>query len=561
MFAKIQSTQFVLPLLLGTIVFMMAYPVILIFIKSFAINQPGQPSSWGFAGWVTAFNDRNLPSAMTNTFSLAAIRVGLSTVLALFFAWIVTRTDTPLKGFIEFMLWLGFFLPLLPMTIGWILLLDRQHGLLNKLLESIFTLSAPQFDPFSYWGIVWCHLGFSTSIRFLLITPAFRAMDASLEEAALTSGSNNIATLLRITLPVLAPAILVSTSLGFIKSLESFEIELILGIPAGIYVLSTRIYDFAHVDPPIYGAATALASIFLVAILILIWLQRVLLGQREFSTITGRDFRPRSVSIGPWRWVTLSLSMLFIFVFVLLPLGALLMGTFMRVIGFYNLQDAWTFRHWTTAFDDPIFVRALINTFILGIGAGVGGTLFYAVVSYFIVRTKFVGRGLIDFLLWLPWAVPGVLVGIALLWAILGSGNAVRVLYGTNIALILGIVIGQMPVGTQILKASTGQIAHELEEGSAVAGASWLTTFRRIILPLLSPALIAVGMVVFISAVRDISTLVFLSTSRTRTISLLMLDSIADANLERAAVLGMFTVVLIVFVALLARSVGLKVTV
>lgn len=442
MFVKTQTTSILIPLVLGVVVLAMAYPVILIFIKSFAVNQPGQPPAWGLGGWFTAFNDRNLPSAMSNTLSLAAIRVVVSTVLALFFAWVVTRTNTPLKNFIEFMLWLGFFLPLLPMTIGWILLLDQQHGLLNKLLIYVFGMEKGLFDPFSYWGIVWCHLAFSTSIRFLLMTPAFRTMDASLEEAAIASGSNGASTLLRITLPILAPAIVVSTALGFVKSLESFELELVLGIPAGIYVLSTRIYDFAHADPPAYGAATALASIFLVVILLMICFQTILLGKREYTTITGKGYQPRFLSIGRWRWVTYGFCMLFIFVFVLLPLGALLMGTFMRVIGFYDLKDAWTTRHWATAFDDPIFVRAATNTMVLGVGAGIGGTLIYAVISYFIVRTHFFGRRVLDFLLWLPWAVPGVLIGIALLWTILGSGDAVKLLYGTNFALMLGIVIG-----------------------------------------------------------------------------------------------------------------------
>jgi iron(III) transport system permease protein len=538
-------------------VLMMAYPVALLFLKSFSVNEPGQPTAWGLGGWITAFNDRTLLSTLANTFSLALVRIAITTVVAIFFAWVVTRTDTPFKGFIEFMLWLGFFLPLLPMTMGWILLLEPQYGLLNHLFMKPFNLGAPPFDIFSYWGIVWCHLAFSTSIRFLLMTPAFRTMDAVLEEAAQISGSNSFGTLLRITLPILAPAILTSTSLGFIKSLESFEIELVLGVPAGIYVLSTRIFDFAHLDPPVFSAATALASIFLFMIFVLIWFQHVLLKGRQYTTITGRGYTVRIISIGPWRWVTFALCMLFIFVMIVLPVGALLMATFMRVIGFYNLENAWTTYNWATAFDDPIFLRSLFNTLYLGVGASIGGTFIYAGISYFIVRTKFAGRKIVDFLSWLPWALPGVLIGIALLWTVLGSGDLIRMLYGTILAMILGIVIREMPIGTQILKAGMVQISDELEEVSTVSGASWLGTFRRIILPLLSPALLAVGLVVFITAVRDIPTMVFLSTYGTRTVSLLMLDAIADSNMERAAVIGIFIVCLIVVLALLARMLGL----
>jgi len=553
-----RAVELIVPLLMVAMVLMMAYPVVLLFIKSFAANEPGQPTTWGLEGWIAAFNDRTLPSTLANTFSLALVRIAITSVLAIFFAWVITRTDTPYKGFIEFMLWLGFFLPLLPMTIGWILLLEAQDGLLNRLLMKSFNLGASPFDIFTYWGIVWCHLAYSTSIRFLLMTPAFRTMDAALEEAAQTSGSNRFGTLLRITLPILTPAILTSTSLGFIKSLESFEIELVLGVPAGIYVLSTRIYDFAYLDPPVYSAATAVASIFLFMISVLILFQYFLLKGRQYTTITGRGYAVRAISIGHWRWVTFALCMLFIFVMIVLPVGALVMATFMRVIGFYDLENAWTTSNWATAFDDPIFLRSLYNTLYLGIGASIFGTLFYAVISYFIVRTKFAGRKIVDFLSWLPWALPGVLIGIALLWTVLGSGDLIRMLYGTILAMILGIVIREMPVGTQILKASMVQISDELEEVSTVSGASWLATFRRIILPLLSPALLAVGLVVFITAVRDIATMVFLSTSVTRTVSLLMVDAIADDNMERAAVIGVFIVCLIVVLALLARRLGLN---
>jgi iron(III) transport system permease protein len=162
-----------LPPFVALLVFMLAYPVGLLFIKSFVINRPGQPTAWGLEGWIAAFSDRGLPLALANTFSLGAVRVAITSVLAIFFAWVVTRTDTPWKGFIELMLWLGFFLPLLPMTLGWILLLDPHYGLLNKFLMKVFQLSAAPFDVYSYWGIVWCHLAFSTSVRFLLMTPAF----------------------------------------------------------------------------------------------------------------------------------------------------------------------------------------------------------------------------------------------------------------------------------------------------------------------------------------------------------------------------------------------------
>jgi iron(III) transport system permease protein len=545
-------------LLIGFLILLLAYPVGLLFVKSFVASRPGLPTVWTIHGWVAAFTDAKLPLALGNTFFLALVRILITTGLAIFFAWVVTRTDTPLKGFIEIALWLGFFLPLLPMTMGWILLLDPHYGLINKGFMRIFGLSEAPFDIYSYWGIIWCHLAFSTSVRFMLMTPAFAAMDAALEEAGLVCGNNRAGVLMRITIPALAPAVLASTALGFIRSLESLEIEMVLGIPAGIYVVSTQIWDFIHWEPPLYDRATALCSIFLLFIFLLVWLHSRFLRGREFTTVSGRGHFVGTFTLGRWRWVTCALCLLFIIVMIGLPLATLMMGTFMEVFGHFDLEKTWTTRHWTAIFTDVLFIRSLKNTIVLGLSAAIVGTLVYALISYAIVRTRLPGRRLIDVLSWLPWALPGVLISLALLWAVLGSGDAVKLIYGTVFLLGLAIVIKEMPLGTQIIKAAVQQISPELEEASNTSGANWFEYFRRILLPLLKPTIVSVAIIVFISAARDIATVIFLSTHETRTLSLLMLDHIADANQEKAAVLGVFVVFLIVALLFIGRLLGFR---
>jgi iron(III) transport system permease protein len=545
-------------LLIGLLVVLLAYPMALLFLKSFVASRPGQPVVWTIHGWTEAFTDVKLPIALGNTFSLAFIRVVVTTALAIFFAWVVTRTDTPFKGFIELALWLGFFLPLLPVTMGWILLLDPHYGLINKWLVNIFGLAEAPFNIYSYWGIVWCHLAFSTSVRFMLMTPAFSAMDAALEEAGLVCGSDRAGVLMRVTIPALAPAVLASTALGFIRSLESFEIEMVLGIPAGIFVVSTKIWDYIHWEPPLYDRVTALCSIFLLFIFLLVWLHRRFLRGREFTTVTGRSHIAESFTLGRWRWLTCGLSLLFISVMIFLPLLTLVLGTFMELFGHFDLETTWTMRHWSGTFTDPVFLRSVKNTIVLGCSAALVGTLVYALISYLIVRTEFPGRGLIDSLSWLPWALPGVLISLALLWTVLGSGDAVKLLYGTVSLLVLAIIIKEMPLGTQIIKAAVQQISPELEEASNTAGADWLDYFRRILLPLLKPTMLSVAIIVFISAARDIPTVVFLSTHESRTLSLLMLDYIAEANQEKAAVLGVFLVFVIFGFLLIGRLLGIR---
>jgi iron(III) transport system permease protein len=231
-------------------------------------------------------------------------------------------------------------------------------------------------------------------------------MDAALEDAARASGSTNLGVLMRITIPILAPAVLASTTLGFIRSLESLEIEMVLGIPAGIYVVPTKIWDYIHWEPPLYARATALCSIFLVFIFFLMWLHRITLRGREFTTVSGRSYMARIFSLGRYRWVAGGFSLAFIAIMIILPLATLIMGTFMEFFGNFATEKVWTTHHWTAVFADPVFLRSLKNTLLLGFGAGILGTLLYSVISYVIVRTRLSGRNIVDVLSWLPWALP-----------------------------------------------------------------------------------------------------------------------------------------------------------
>lgn len=558
LFAKLNPTALRFVLLIAIIACFTAYPIALLFLSSFQVSPPGQPIAWGLEGWRMAFSDAAVPKALWNTFVLGFTRVAITTVLSVFFAWVITRTDTPGKGFIEFMLWLGFFLPLLPMTLGWILLLDPNYGIINKLIVNWLGLSRGPFNIYSYGGIIWVHLAFSTCVRVILLTPAFKALDATLEEAAHVAGSSAIATLTRITVPVLMPAVLATTMLSFIKSMESMEIEIVLGVPARIFVFSTLVWDYTHFQPPAYHSATALSSIFLVAVFGLIWLQRTILGTREYTTVGGRGYSVRVARIGRWRWVAFGFSVAFIFVMIVLPMAVLVVGTFMKAFGYFSIPQPWTLNNWSGAFADPILLRSLRNTLILGVGAGGLGALLYAILGYNIVRSRVMGRQVLEFLAWLPWALPGVLISLALLWATLGIGKAVTPLYGTLYLLVLAIMIKELPLGTQIAKASVMQIGKELEESSFVSGASGPLTFCRIIIPLLLPAILATALVVFVSAVRDIPVVILLSSPSSRPLSLLMLDYMMAAETEKATVIGVFVVFIIIVVALIVRSFGLK---
>jgi iron(III) transport system permease protein len=535
--------------------FLVLTPLVLLILNSFQIARPGQPIVWGLEGWVKAFTTPGIIKAMTNTFTLAIIRQTIALALGCFFAWLIARTDLPMKGFLEFFFWIAFFLPALPQTMGWILLLDPKYGLLNQAFLSLGVFSQAPFNIYSFWGIVWAHLGGTVSIKVMLLTQAFRNLDAALEESSRISGASGWRTFFRIVVPVMMPAILVTTILGIIRSLEAFEIELVLGTPIGLQVYSTKIHELVTWEPPQFAPAMALSTVFLAILLLMVALQRRYIANKSYATLNGRGFSIRPTHLGRWRYSAFALVLAFGLIVTVVPTVLLVSGTFMKLFGFFNIPDPWTLDNWRATLGDPVLLRSLWNTLAIGLGSGLIGVLFYSLIAYVVVKTRHRGRAVLDFLSWLPWSIPGILLGVALLWTFLQTKIFLPI-YGTIYLLMIAMVIKSMPFGTQMIKSVLLQLGQDLEEASKVCGGTWLDTFRRVVLPLTMPALITVGLVGFISAARDISTVVLLGSAQSRTLSLLMLDFAAGAEFEKATVVAVIIVGLVVGAALFARALG-----
>jgi len=547
-------------LLLLVVGFLVLTPLVLMIINSFQIARPGQPIVWGLDGWVKAFSTPGIIKAMTNTFTLAITRQAIALLIGAFFAWLIARTDLPMKGLLEFFFWLSFFLPALPETMGWILLLDPKYGLLNQGLIGLGVVSQSLFNIYSFWGIVWAHMGGTVSVKVMLLAPAFRNLDAALEESSRISGASGWHTFFHIIIPVMMPAILVTTILGLIRSLEAFEIELLLGTPIGLQVYSTKIHELVTWEPPQFAPAMALSTVFLALLLLMVAFQRRYIANRIYTTVTGRGFSTRPTRLGRWRFPAFALVLTFALIITVVPTILLITGTFMKLFGFFNIAEPWTLENWRATLNDPVLFRSLWNTLAIGLGSGFVGILFYSLIAYVIVKTRYRGRWLLDFLSWLPWSIPGILLGVALLWTFLQTKIFLPI-YGTIYLLMVAMVIKSMPFGTQMIKSVLLQLGNDLEEASKVCGGTWVDTFRRVIFPLTMPALITVGLVGFISAARDISTVVLLGSGKSRTLSLLMLDFAAGAEFEKATVVAVIIVGLVVGAALFARMLGGQVSV
>jgi iron(III) transport system permease protein len=542
-------------ILLLVVGFLVLTPLVLMILNSFQIARPGQPIVWGLEGWVKAFNTPGITKAITNTFTLAITRQAIALFIGSFFAWLIARTDLPMKGLLEFFFWLSFFLPALPETMGWILLLDPKYGLLNQGLIGLGVINQSLFNIYSFWGIVWAHMGGTVSVKVMLLAPAFRNLDAALEESSRISGASGWHTFFHIIIPVMMPAILVTTILGIIRSLEAFEIELLLGTPIGLQVFSTKIHELVTWEPPQFAPAMALSTVFLGLLLLMVAFQRRYIANRVYTTVTGRGFSTRRTQLGRWRYPAFALVLSFALVITVLPTILLVTATFMKLFGFFNIAEPWTLDNWRATLNDPVLFRSLWNTLAIGLGSGFIGILFYSLIAYVIVKTRYRGRWLLDFLSWLPWSIPGILLGVALLWTFLQTKIFLPI-YGTIYLLMVAMVIKSMPFGTQMIKSVLLQLGNDLEEASKVCGGTWVDTFRRVIFPLTMPALITVGLVGFISAARDISTVVLLGSGKSRTLSLLMLDFAAGAEFEKATVVAVVIVGLVVGAALFARALG-----
>lgn len=543
--------------LLATL-FLVLYPVILIVFYSFSSAETGADFVFGLDSWQRALREPAMWGTIVNTVKLLLAISCISFPVAVTISWVLARTDIPWRNGLEFMFWISFFLPSLSVTLGWIMCLDPEYGLMNKLALMLPFVEEGPFNIYSFWGIVWAHLGANAiAVKVMLLTPTFRNIDASLEEASRVAGAGRLSTLARIVVPAMMPALIAILLMAMIRAMQSFEIEMVLGPSFQFYVYSTKVYALVAQEPPDFGTASALATMGLAAILPLIFAQRWLGTRRQYTTITGK-LQTQPVRLGRWRIPVFLAVLTVVLLLTIVPLIFVGLASTMKLFGFFNIPDPYTLEHWITVLNDETFTQSIVNTLVMAGGAGIFSVVLFSLIAYFTVRTQFRARALLDFVSWLPFAVPGILFGVGLLFVFLES-PLFRPIYGTMWLLIIATVVSSMTLGTQIIKSNMMQLGHELEEASRVTGATWWRTFTRVVLPILVPVLLLVGVMNFISAARDIASVALVATAETKTLALLQLDYMVEGRYETAAVASFVVIILSTGIALLARALGLRV--
>ncbi len=526
-------------------------------IRSAPIGEPG--ATYTIQNYIKAYSDKEFYLLFWNSFRYALGTSALTFLIGTYLAWLSERTNTPFKKLFIVMALIPYIIPGILDTIAWILLLSPKIGLINLTFMNLFGLQSPPFNVYSMWGMIWVESIHDYPIVFLLMSAAFRSMDPSLEEASMAAGSRNWTTFRRITLPVMRPAMLSVLLIMFIRGIEAFEVPALVGVPAKISVFTTKIFLAIHQFPSDFGlAGTYAVSVMFLSVSGILLYQKATKREERYATITGKGYRPRVIDLGPWRYVTLGSACVIFFTALVLPLLVLLWSSLIPYYGVPSreLLDKLTLANYKYILNYPLAWVAFKNSFYLSIGSATLTMLLTSVIAWITVKSKIRGRGILESITFLPITIPGIVLGVSLIWVYLTLPIPI---YGTIWVLLLAYITKYMPYGIRAASATMVQINKELEEASNVSGASWRQTFWRVIIPLLMPGFMAGWIYISIVSLRELSTSILLYSYNSVVLSIMAFDLWEGGQYTYVCALGVLMVLLMVTIVTVARLLGAKI--
>jgi iron(III) transport system permease protein len=536
-------------LLIAILGFLILYPTAMLLLGALTTTNPVvdgfRLSDISVGNFLTVATNPNVAAALGNSLiacgggTIVAVAIGLS------FAWVVVRTNTPCKALIASAGMLPLFVPPLVAGVAWSILGSPKTGLLNLLAAKA---GIPfHIDLYTMPGMIFVFGIYYAPYVYMFTAAALRNMDPSLEEAAEISGASAARTMATVTFPLILPAIISGMLLSFVVMLGIYGVPAVLGSPANISLLTTYIFTLTAWSPPLYNTAAAVAVILMIVTGIMVWLQQKVLAGRSYTTVAGKAFRPRPLNLGPWRFLTLGLAMVYLVVVVILPSIALIIAAFRKFLFIRDIPSLFDMKqygwqHFIKMFDNPLTVTSMVNSMKVGvITAVIGGTLAFA-IGYTVTRSKAPARRTIDIITTIPVAIPGLVIGVAYLWAWIGLPIGI---YGTLWILALAFVARFMPDTVKALSTSLMQIHRELEEAAWICGRGTVGTIASIVLPLARPGVVAAMTLLFILAIRELGSSLFLYSSGTMVMAVQLLGYYEGGNIGITAAFSLVQMVLL----------------
>ncbi len=465
--------------------------------------------------------------------SALAIALGVSS------AWLVARTDAPFRRIAMVAAFLSLAVPVIIKSIGWIMLLGPNSGLINVMLRLVVGGAEGPIQLYSLGGMIFVEGMLWTPVVFLLTLPVLGAMDPSLEEAAAISGADVRQTFQRVTLPLMRPSVFAVFLLALIRALESFEVPLLIGAPGNLHTLTTAIYQTIHTGfLPRYGEASAFAVLLLLIVVAPLAYYYQLTKQADrFATITGKGFRPRRLSLGRWR-LPLGLWLLIIPGSLAAPLLILVWASFLPVYKPPELADfaQLSLANYRSVWGRPETLSGLTNSALIGFWSATVVVALTFTAAWLIIRYRSGARWALDVLISVPLVFPGIVLGITILIEFLRLPFIP--IYGTIWILVFAFLIRFMPYGMRFCHAGILAIHRELEECGRTCGAGAFTVLRRIVLPLALPSVAAAWLYVFLHTIRDLSIAILLAGPGSQVIAVVILDLWNNGEVPELAALA-----------------------
>jgi iron(III) transport system permease protein len=549
----------VIGLCVALVVYLAVVPLGFLLWQSFLTPQTAeQAARFTLGNYRDAYGTSETWALLRNSIEFAIGASCFSFIVGAGLAWMNERTNTPFKTLFYGLALLPLIIPSVLFTVSWILLASPKIGILNLLLKDMLGLSHHVFDIYSIWGMIWVDGLHYSPMAFLLMSAAFRAMDPALEESAMMSGANVLQVAWRVTLRLTWPAIIATILILFVRAIESFEVPALLGLPVGIEVFTSSIYEAVHRYPSQVGLASAYAVTLLVITSIGVYMQSRLSSRgSKYATMTGKGFRPRQIDLGRWRYLTAAIFIVYFLLIVVLPFLVLLWSSFQK---FYQVPSWKALHHLTLdpyrfIVTYPSLLGAVTNTLVLSIGTATVIMLVTAVITWVVVKTKIPGRWVLDNVASLPLVFPGLVLGLSIMIFYLNVDIGV---YGTIWILFIAYITRFMPYGLRYNTASMLQIHKELEESAAMSGASWGTTFWRIVLPLLKPGLVAGWIYVLLLSVRELSSSILLYSPGTEVVSVVIWELWENGQYVELSALGVMFILSLFFIVMFAQWLGKK---